>query len=234
MLCAAVTLLGLVGCESTVDLARKIAAKGIVAFQQHGLTVAKVDKHIRVLGTAIIRDASGTAVVVELRDSSDKPTGNAPIAIDVSDRAGKSVFSNDAPGLAVSLTHVPLLLPGQVFDWINDQVLATGTPALVVARIGAGSRVPASVPSMQVSGARSIDDPVSGYEVTGKVRNASGVTQVNLVLYAIARHSGRIVAAGRAIVPRLAAGKSAPFHAYVIGNPDGAQIFVTAPPSVLR
>jgi hypothetical protein len=57
---------------------------------------------------------------------------------------------------------------------------------------------------------------------------------VNLVLYAIARHSGRIVAAGRAIVPRLAAGKSAPFHAYVIGNPDGAQIFVTAPPSVLR
>ena len=234
MLCAALALLGLLGCESTADLARKIAAKGIVAFHQHGLSVAKVDKQIRVLGTAIVRDSSGTAVVIEVRSSSHKPVVNAPIAIDVADGSGKSVFANNSPGLAVSLTHIPLLLPGQVFDWINDQVLPNGTPARVTARIGAGSSAPESLPQVEVSGARPFDDPVSGYEVTGTVRNASGVSQANLVLYAVARRSGRVVAAGRAILSRLTAGKSAPFHAYLIGNPTGAQISVTAPPSVLR
>jgi hypothetical protein len=231
--CAAAALLLLAGCESTIDQAKKIAKNGKVAFEQHGLTVTAIDRQIRVVRTAVISDASGTAVVVELRNSGPRAIIDAPIAINVSDREGRSIFRNNLPGLEEDLDHVPLLLPGQVFDWVNDQVLPNGTPARVAARVGTGPHAPASLPKIEVSGVTLTDDPVSGYAASGHVFNASHLPQVNLVLFAIARRAGRIVAAGRAILPRLAPDKSAIFHAYFTGNPNRAQLSVLAPPSVL-
>jgi hypothetical protein len=225
-------VLVLTGCESTVDQARKIAAKGILAFHQRGLTFVRVDKHVRVLGTAVVQDSNGTAVVVTLRNTGHTPLVDAPIAIVVRDRAGKTVFENNAPGLEPALVHVPLLMPGQVLDWVNDQVLPNGTPASVAALVGAG-RHAGALPRIVISGIRLTTDPVSGDAASGLVHNVSSVGQDQLVLFVTARRGTRIVAAGRAIVPRLAAGKSTPFHAYFIGNPQGARISVSAPPSVV-
>lgn len=230
---AAALLLFLAGCESTADLAKKIAKNGKVAFEQHGLSVATIDRQIRVVRTTVISNANGTAVVVELRNGGPRAIINAPIAINVSDRQGQSVFRNNLPGLEEDLNHVPLLLPGHVFDWVNDQVLANGTPARVAARVGRGSPAPTSLPKIEVSGVTLTNDPVSGPAASGHVFNASHLPQVNLVLFAIARRAGRIVAAGRAILPRLAPNKGAMFHAYFTGNPAGAQLSVVAPPSVL-
>src|SRR5262249_37936795 len=159
----------LVGCESTADLAKKIAKNGKVAFEQRGLSVARLDRQIRVVRTAVISDANGTAVVVELRNRGQRAIAHAPITINVSNRQGKSVFRNNVPGLEQDLNHVPLLLPGQVFDWVNDQVLPNGTPALVAARVGTGSTAPSSLPKIQVSGVTLTDDPVSGYAASGHV-----------------------------------------------------------------
>jgi hypothetical protein len=103
----------------------------------------------------------------------------------------------------------------------------------VTARIGAGGRAPSHLPRIQLSGVGLTSDPVSGYAASGQVRNASTVSQVQLVLFATARRAGRIVAAGRAVIPRLAPGKATPFHAYFLGNPNGAQISVSAPPSTV-
>ena len=231
--CAAAALLLLAGCESTADIAKKIAKNGKVAFEQRGLSVANTDRQIRVVRTAVISNSNGTAVVVELRYRGPKPIIDAPIAINVSDRQGHSVFRNNLPGLEEDLNHIPLLLPGQVFDWVNDQVLPNGTPSRVAARIGRGSPAPTSLPKIEVSGVALTDDPVSGYAASGHVFNASQLAQVNLVLFAVARRAGRIVAAGRAILPRLAPDKSAMFHAYFTGNPTGGQLSVVAPPSVL-
>ena len=231
--CVVAALLVLTGCESTVDEARKIAANGEALMHQHGMTVTRTDRRIRVLSTAVIHDANGTAAVVELRNRGREGVIDAPIAIEVTNPAGKAVFQNNAPGLELALNHVPLLEPGQVVEWVDDQVLPSGTAVHVIARIGVGRPAARNVPRIEVSGVKLTNDPVSGYAASGQVRNASSVSQVQLVLFAIARRAGRIVAAGRAVLPRLAAGKSLPFHAYFTGNPTGAQISVSAPPSIV-
>jgi hypothetical protein len=234
ILCSlAAAALALSSCESTVDAARKISRQGEIAFRQHGISVGRVDRQIRVLGSAIIRDQNGTAVVVVLRNVGHRTVVNAPIAIDIRNAAGKSVFRNNTPGLQADLAHVPLLPPGQAIDWVNDQVLPSGTPAAVIARVGAGAQAHTAVPSFPVSGLRLVDDSATGYDATGRVHNTSGLTQLHLVLFAVARRGGRIVAAGRAILTRVPPGRSAVFHAYFIGNPQGARLSVTAPPSVL-
>ncbi len=234
LLCSlAAAALAFSGCESTVDAARKIARRGEIAFQQQGISVARVDTQVRVLGSTIISNNNGTAVVVALRNIGHVTMVNSPIAIDVRNAAGKSVFENNTPGIEADLSHVPLLPPGQVIEWVNDQVLPAGTPTAVIARVGAGARSRVSVASFPISDLRLVDDPVNGYNATGRVHNTSRLAQLNLVLFAVARRGNRIVAAGRAILTRVAPGKSAVFHAYFIGNPQGARLSVTAPPSVL-
>jgi hypothetical protein len=42
------------------------------------------------------------------------------------------------------------------------------------------------------------------------------------------------VAAGRAAIVRLGPGANAGYHAYLIGNPQGATFTVEVPPTVLR
>jgi hypothetical protein len=230
--CAA-AIVPLTGCESTVDAAKKISSQGIKAFQGHGLTVGHVDRHIRIISSAVVHDANGTAAIIALRNSGSQVMTDTPIAIDVRDAAGRSVFENDQPGLENDLSHVPLLPPGKVVDWVNDQVLPTGTAARVAARIGAGHALHAALPKITIGTFALTDDPASGWEAVGTVRNASRVVQRALVLFGTARAGARIVAAGRGLVTRLAPGKSARFHIYFIGNPHGARVTVAAPPSNL-
>ena len=64
--------------------------------------------------------------------------------------------------------------------------------------------------------------------------NRSDVEQRRLVVACVARRGGRVVAAGRAIVNRLAPGKSASYHVFFIGDPRGARMTVVAPPTVIE
>lgn len=226
-------LLTVTGCESTVDAARKIARQGTRAFEAQGLTVGRVDRRIRILSTAIVHDANGTAAVVAVRNTGPRAMADAPIAIDVLGAGRRSIFRNNSPGLETSLTHVPLLLPGRRVDWVNDQVLPTGTPTGVVARIGGGRSLGSPPPRIEIQSIRLGYDDVSGWTASGTVHNASRVAQLRLVMFATARRQGKIVAAGRAIVTRLLPGTSTHFHAYFIGNPRGAQLSITAPPSII-
>ncbi len=226
-------LVALTGCESTVDAARKITRQGTSAFKAQGLSVGRVDRRIRILSTAIVHDANGTAAVVAVRNTGPRAMADAPIAIDVLGAGRRSIFRNNSPGLENSLTHVPLLLPGQRVDWVNDQVLPTGTAVGLVARIGAGRSLGSPPPRIETRSVHLSYDDVSGWTADGTAVNASHVAQLRLVLFATARHQGKIVAAGRAIITRLMPGKSARFHAYFIGNPHGAQLSISAPPSII-
>ena len=52
-------------------------------------------------------------------------------------------------------------------------------------------------------------------------------------MFAVALRSGKVVAAGRALVASLAghAGATAPFQITLVGNPAGAKIELTAAPA---
>src|SRR5581483_7276247 len=143
---------------------------------------------------------------------------DAPIAITVRDAHGGVLFKNDAPGLEAALASVALLPAGGQTTWIDDQVQASGTPASVSALVGAGPRASGSIPRLRVSGVRAISDVASGAGAAGTVTNDSAVAQHDLVVYVLARRGGRLVAAGRAVLPEVPAHGSSPFELFFVGD----------------
>jgi hypothetical protein len=215
------------GCESTVDKANNLAQQGSSAFHRKGLAVASVDSTIDVVATRVIHDASGAAAVVEVRNRGRKPIRDAPIAIEVRDASGKTVFRNNAAGLQAGLSRIPFLPVGKTVFWVNDQVQATATPRRVVARVGRGTTGDPP-PQLPIDGVHLAGDPVSGVEATGSVRNVTDTVQRNVVVSAVAKRGSAVVAAGRGLVPTIAPGKRQNFHVFFIGNPKGADLTVTA------
>jgi hypothetical protein len=229
-----VAALALAGCESTQDRSARLEAQ---AAEQRdpgeGLVVTRKAAGIRVVRTAMLKDANGSAVVVELRNRSRRTMASLPISVQVLDAAGKRLYANDAPGIDESLVSVPAIEARGRLLWVHDQVTASGDLARVRARVGVGGRRVERLPRIAVTGVRLEGDPVSGVLAGGRLTNRSDVEQRRLVVYAVAERGRRVVAAGRAIVPRLRPGKSARFSAFFIGDPRGAQLRVAAPPTVV-
>ena len=106
---------------------------------------------------------------------------------------------------------IPVLLPRQEFDWVNDQVLAPDRPRDVKVKVGKGRAVDAAdLPRVTLTRPRLQQDPVSGTAATGFAANRSKVELRKLVVFAVARKGSKVVAAGRAQINRLLPGKRAP------------------------
>jgi glucose/arabinose dehydrogenase len=223
------------GCESTqAKSARLERQAGKISKNAKGMTVTKRSKDVRVAGTSVLTDANGTAAVVELRNTSGRALVEVPVAISVRDRGKHVVYANDAAGLDDALIHAPFLPAHGRLDWVHDQVAAAGRPASVRARIGADARpAPSSPPKLELAGTKLVSDS-SGVAAVGTVANRSEVAQQRLVIYGVARRHGKVVAAGRAIVPQLPPGKTSKFSVFFIGDPRGARLSLAAPPTTFR
>jgi hypothetical protein len=128
---------------------------------------------------------------------------------------------------------VALLKPGVRTVWVDDQVQTTGTASAASARVGDAPAVSGEVPLLSVQGVHSFEDPSNGMGEEGTVSNRSRVSQQQLVVYVVARRAGRVVAAGRAVLPEAKAGASTPFQVFLIGSTAGAKLEVSAPPTTL-
>ncbi|MEI7626157.1 MAG: hypothetical protein WCK06_08415 [Actinomycetota bacterium] len=237
-LLAAVTVIALLalsatGCESTQDKSRRLAKENAKITQEKGVTVSTTSRDVVVVSKTVLTDANGSAVAVELRNKSKRGLLGVPVAINVTDAKGVSVFKNDTPGLEPSLVRAPLLSAGVTLTWVNDQVLATGKPKAVAVRVGAETKTaPAKIPNLEIVSAKLENDPVDGVLASGKVVNHSSVEQRQLIIFGVARKGGKIVAAGRAAIPRLAPGKKVGFAMFFVGNPRGAKLELVVPPTV--
>jgi hypothetical protein len=196
------------------------------AVAQRALTITRPSTKVKVTGAVIVRGSEGAAAVVSLRNISSTPLRDVPIQITVRNAHGASVYTNDVPGLSPTLASVALIPGHGVETWIDDQVQATGTPASVSAKVGEGTPASGTIPSLSVIGAH-----LSEAQAEGNVVNHSAVAQQELVVDAVARRAGRIVAAGRAVLASAPAGSSTPFQIFFVGDPGGAQLQVTAPAS---
>jgi hypothetical protein len=228
--------LALSACQTTQELSadRAKTAKKLVA--QKGLTIGKVNPDVAVGTTAVVQDKNGIAVVVELRNKGAATQANVPLAVAVTDAAGKAVYRNNIAGLEDSLVSMALLPKGKAAFWVNNQVTASGKPAKVQATVGvAKGKAPARVPAFAISGVR-VDSDTDGVYAAGTIVNESKIAQRRLTIYCVARKDGRIVAAGRAIVDSLPAAGAKPtkFNVFFIGNPKGAKLSFSAPPTVLE
>jgi hypothetical protein len=235
--CSTLLAILVAGCESSQDKSARLAKNGSKAFTQKGLDVKHQNPNVKVTATTVLQDKNGAATVVVLHNSAPTLQVNVPISIDVLGPGRKSVFKNDAPGLEPSLVSAPLIQPKGDFIWVNDQVTANGRPVTtVVAKIGRGPDRPPSgkLPQLAVSPPKMKNDPVSGVEAYGTVTNNSKVEQRQLIVYCVAIRGNKVVAAGRSGIARLVPGKKKQYHVYFIGNPAGARLSLTAPPTVLQ
>jgi hypothetical protein len=223
-------------CESTQDKARELEERGeAIAASQKPLTIDQPSKDVRVLGTTLLSDENGDAIVVEVQNTSKETLVNVPILVDLRDAKGKTIFKNDTFGIEPSLNHIPMLRPGETFDWVNDQLAPSGTPKSAKVTVGViTEKAPAQIPELEVE-SPTLRSSNLGAEVEGKVTNKSQVDQRKLVLFAVARSGGKIVAAGRGQLKALKVGaRPGTYNIFFIGDPSGADVTVKAPPSVLQ
>ena len=151
---------------------------------------------------------NGSAVVVELHNDSGRDLIDVPIAIDVLDAKGKSVYRNDIPGIEPALAAVPFIPAGGDAVWVNDQVLAAGKPDTVEGdgRRRRRPRSPASCPRSRSPSrsSKATRTPASSPAATSSTRPAR--TSDRLLLYAVARQGGKVVAAGRGAIEHAQGG----------------------------
>lgn len=227
-------LLALTGCESTQAKSARLEAAAQTSKHERGLVVGEQARDVTVEHTTVLQDANGAATVVELRNRSAGSLVALPVAVQVLDRGKKSLYANDAPGLDASLVGVAALAGRERLAWVNDQVTLSSPGGEVLAQVGAGAKPgPARLPQMEVSGLRVTGDASGDVAISGEVANRSEVEQRRLVVYVVARRGGKVVAAGRAIVERLAPGARARFSVFPIGAPGGAELSAAAPPTVI-
>jgi hypothetical protein len=226
--------LSLAGCETTAEKSAKLekAAKRVAPTQQQGLSIAHESSIVKVQSALLVHGAEGTAAVLTLHNSSAKAIREVPISISLKDAHGTTVYTNGTPGLAKTLTSLALLPAHEDGVWIDDQI--PGTSAKTVAtRVGEGAPASGALPRMAVSEAQLTKDPSGAATVEGTITNSSSTGQSELVVYALARKGGRVVAAGRAVLASLAPGALAPFQAFFVGDAAGARLQLSAPPTAI-
>lgn len=245
MRCAALVLLALAltgcltGCETTAEQSAKLerAAKREQAkhpgLDQKGLSITRESTVVKVIDTTVVHGSEGDAAVITLRSSSPHALTEVPIEITVKGAHGQTLYANNTGGLETALVAVPSIPPHGQVEWIDDQVAASEEATSVSARVGEGVSGGTSMPSLAVTGVHLAEGSPTGPAASGTVVNRSTVAQPKLVIYAVGRRAGKIVAAGRALLPELGAGGSSYFQVFFVGNPQGAQLEVTAAPTVL-
>lgn len=231
-----IAAVALAGCETTMEKSARLEVSGADLAQIETVKLGATNRDIEVLDKTILTDQYGTAVIVRVKNTGPQPQVDVPIQMDIKDPKGKSVFKNDTEGLEDGLLNIQVIESGQETWWVHDQVFPNGKAASVDVTIGKSEApVPASVPEISVTEPEINSDPVSGIEVQGKVTNESGVEQTDLLLYAVATKGGRVVAAGRGLVPKLKTGpKGEPYNIFFIGDPKGADIEVFATPNTFE
>ena len=222
----------LTACQSTQDKAAEIQARA-QASAPKPLVIPKPNKDVKVLDTTLLHDQNGDAIVVSLKNESNQTLVNVPILIDVKDAKGTTTYKNDTAGLDFALNHIALIKPGETFYWVNDQI-EQGTKAKVTVGQPEAHAPKGPLPEYVVSPPRAASD-FSGPKVRGTVTNKSKIDQSHLILFAVARSGGKIVAAGRGQIKALKYGsRPSPYNIYFIGDPRGADVQIQAPPTTLQ
>lgn len=221
------------GCESNLDRSARIAAQGQQAIVASTVRIAEANPDVEVRRTAVV-GADGTyAAAVQLRNRGRRAQLAVPILIDVRDGRGTSVHRNDQRGLQNALQHLASLPPGRSAWWVDDQLLGATAARRVSARVGPG-RTAARAPRVDVVGAR-FDEDAGGRYYTGRLVNRTGVLQRDLPVFGVVLRGSRVVAAGRAIVPKLppaaAGAKPVFFRIFFVGDARSGRVALTVAPS---
>lgn len=227
------------GCQSTQSRSAELGENGDKLLEAEDISITRQSASVKVLSATVVAGEDTSTVAVELENESQTGLINVPIQIDVLDNKGKSLFKNDAAGTDPTLVGVPVIGPGATVWWVHDQVFApTASPASVKVEVGDAPEPFPDIPEVTVSEPKLEADSVSGLaEATGTVENESAEDLKAVYVYAVAIKGGKVVAAGRGAIDKLRADAKKPdeYHIFfTAGDPDGAEIHVSATPTFLK
>jgi hypothetical protein len=232
---ALLAVTGLSACQSTQDKSAELEAKGgTQLLSEEGLEIKRENPDVKVTSTALLSNAEGNAVVVDLHNDSAKNLTEVPILIEVRNSKGKPFYKNDIPGIEPALAAVPYIPAHGDAEWVDDQVLGVGVPKSVKVKVGVGGGTHSGeIPDIEVSQPKIEGDPVSGISATGDVVNRTGTDQRRLLLYVVARKGNEVVAAGRGAIEHLKPElKALKYTIFFIGDPTGAELKLSEFPAL--
>jgi len=224
---------GLSACESTADKSARIAAEGKQAVQATGTLKITRNASVHVSRAVVVRGTGGAvAAAVEVRNAGARAQRDVPVLIDVRGAGGASLYKNDTVGLQPALQRLASVGARKNAWWVNDQVTTASAPRSVAARVGAAAPA-AKIPAVRVRDPH-FDGDDTGRYLTGTVVNPSRSVLHDIPIFAVALKGKRVVAAGRALVPKLpaaGAAKKVVFRLFFVGDPRGARVVLTVAPN---
>lgn len=226
---------GLAACESSQSKSARLESQAKVAAPaEQGLTIRAPSKTLTAADVTVLTGDQGTAAVVVDVKNEGEAAYAVPLLVKVTDDAGTEIFTNGIPGLQPSLTQLAFAEPGASTTWVNDQIPYTGDAQLSAeVTIGDGTGTAPTTPvNYKTTTPKLEQDPVSGVAAKGYVKHDVDTEQQRVLVTVIGRKDGKVVAAGRAIVERVKAGKRAVFTAFLLGDPAGAELTATASSSL--
>lgn len=233
---AGLIVLGASGCETTQEQSAKIARTLGHQSAIAGTTrLGAANRDVRIGREVLLTAAGQSAVALELTNTSTRAQTDFPVLIEVLDAKGRAVYRNNTTGIEPSIQQLALLAPHATAWWVDNEVLASGgVPKTATGQLGAATaQAPSTLPSITTE-AVSASDSFPGPHVSATVRNRSTIAQRQLPVYAVALRGGRVVGAGRAIIPSLAPGASAQVQVPMVGSVSESTISLTVAPKASR
>jgi hypothetical protein len=175
------------------------------------------------------RDNSTAVVVRVTNPSSSRAVADAPITVDLVDRRGSVVGAAPVAGTDPLLVHVPYIGPGESVLFVDDTIAPTATPAQARVRVTAVFTavrpVRLSVRALHLRTERLGFSSAIGTLVGSRVSRTRDV-----LIQAVVRRRGQIVAAGTTVVRAPVRGRPRSFDIILTGHPKGGELRVWAPP----
>lgn len=221
-------------CESTESESAKIEREAALAREHEpgALKLGAANRSVHVGDVTLLRAAGRGALAVKLTSSSPRAQVQVPVLVEVEGRGGKLLYSNQPGGTDPKLQHVSSLPAHASVWWVNDQVLVNQPSKVVKVRVGTGSKPGSGSGSLSARAPRLGGEPGAS-TVSGELVNGSSRARHAVPVYAVALRAGKVVAAGRALVARLAGGRGAVarFRIPLVGDARNAKIELSAVPA---
>jgi hypothetical protein len=219
------------GCDSTQDKNKRaeVAAKRKLAAREP-IKDATKNPVIKINEVQAVGKGKQALVVVSLTNTGSDALSDLPITIGVQ-RGGKTKLLNKGPNIYYFANHVPAAAAGEATIWIG-QFNRRIPKGKLSARVGQpvfpqtkGAQIPKFTQTLV---ARERD------EITGAFENLSGLPQYVVELYAVSRHGGKWVAAGRSRLTRVTGNDKREFVIPMQGNAKKYTPTISSAPAILK
>lgn len=200
------------------------------------IKIGKPDPDIEVTGTSIVRGDKETAITVGVKNTSEHPVNDLPIAVGIKGDNTDGGYLNLTKGVKYFESHIPALAAGEAKTWVfvSKHDVPDGEPfAEVGERATPPLTVAESLPGLEVTQTGTSSTKAGG-TVELEVSNVSGVPQYDVEIYATASKGGNVVAAGTASLDELEGGHSDSVKLALVGDPKDATVDVFAPPTIFK